>query len=322
MKPLKNWIRKRLRHALALPELEDQIREIRQFAEFLPEIKQHLMASNVPSGGFALFLEYPPSRDYRPRWGYTHPPHPELTTLFEKNRQDYIKRFEELASLQPYLAQINRDFSHERPGEPGWFGGAINAIDSALLYYFIARTKPKIYLEIGSGVTTLFAAKAKRDHQLATQIISLDPKPRAEVNMVCDEVIREGLETADLSIFSQLQPGDIVFVDGTHRSFMNSDVTVFILDILPKLQPGVIVHVHDITLPFDYPQEFSHWYWNEQYILAAYLLGKGDEIEVLMPSKFMSNSLELKDAIAPLLETWPEDNPHWLEGGSLWFTHL
>jgi Methyltransferase domain len=317
VKALKDWIRKRLRHAIALPELEDQIRDIRELLAAILRVP-NLLERN----GFVMLLEYPPSRDYRPRWGHTHPPHPQLTTLCEKNRSNYIKRFEELAELKPFLLQINRDFSIDRPGEPGWVGGAINAIDSAMLYYFVATTQPKIYLEIGSGVTTLFAARAKRDHQLATRIISIDPQPRTEVDKVCDEVIREGLETVDLAIFSQLQPGDIVFMDGTHRSFMNSDVTVFILDVLPQLQPGVIVHFHDITLPYDYPAAFSHWHWNEQYLLAAYFLGQGDKIEILMPCQFMSHTPELKSAIAPILDTWQEDTPCWLDGSSFWFTHL
>jgi hypothetical protein len=316
VKTIKDWIRKRLRHAIALPELEDQIREIRQLLVEILKVPHFLERK-----GFVMLLEYPPSRDYRPRWGYTHPPHPELTALCAKNRSNYIKRFEELTQLKPFLLQINSNFSEAQLGEPGWMGGAINAIDSAMLYYFIAKTKPKTYLEIGSGVTTLFAARAKRDHQLATQIISIDPQPRTEVDRVCDVVIREGLETVDLSIFSQLQPGDIIFMDGTHRSFMNSDVTVFILDVLPKLQPGVIIHFHDITLPYDYPEAFSHWYWNEQYLLAAYFLGKGDQIEILMPTQFMSHTPELKGAIAPILEAWSEDTNVWLNGGSLWFTH-
>ncbi len=83
----------------------------------------------------------------------------------------------------------------------------------------------------------------------------------------------EGLETCDLARFDQLQPGDILFLDCSHRVFMNSDVTVFMIDVLPRLRPGVPVHVHDIVLPWDYPDMFTNWYWSEAYILAAYLIG-------------------------------------------------
>ncbi|MDY6786296.1 MAG: class I SAM-dependent methyltransferase [Cyanobacteriota bacterium] len=316
MQSFKNLVKQRIRNGLGLSEIEKKLGNIRQL------IFDQLRVKKITDDEFVMILEYPPSRDYQPRWGYTHPPHTELTALFAKNRANYVKILEELSDLKPFFEKINRFFPSSSSEEPGWVGGPINAIDSALLYYFVATSKPRIYLEIGSGVTTLFAARAKRDRDLETRIISIDPQPRAEVDKVCDTVIREGLETVDLSIFSKLQAGDIVFMDGTHRSFMNSDVTIFMLDVLPKLQPGVIVHFHDIVLPYDYPPSFSNWYWNEQYILAAYLLGKGDKIEILMPSQFMSRTPELKQVLTPLLEIWQEDVASWLEGGSLWFTHV
>jgi hypothetical protein len=272
-------------------------------------------------GEFMMLLDYPPSRDYRPRWGNIHPPHQGLVDLFNKNRDEYSKVFNEMAALNPFFAKIDRKFSYKRPSEPGWIGGPINALDAALLYYFVTTLKPRTYLEVGSGVTTLFAARAKRDHRLATRIISIDPEPRSEVDAVCDEVIRSGLETTDLSVFSGLQPGDIVFIDGSHRSFMNSDVTVFMLDVLPLLKPGIVIHFHDIHLPFDYPDMFSSWYWNEQYILAAYLLAAGDKVKILMPSRFMSDSAELKQAISSILKDWTGPPEAWLSGGSLWFSH-
>lgn len=150
---------------------------------------------------------------------------------------------------------------------------------------------------------------------------SLDPEPRMEVDAVCDRVIRTGLETADLSVFSTLKSGDIVFMDGSHRSFMNSDVTVFMLDVLPYLEPGVVVHFHDIHWPYDYPGMFSDRYFNEQYLLAAYLIAAGEKIKVLMPSRFMSYTPELRSAVGDILATWKGSEETWLSGGSLWFTH-
>jgi len=318
MESLKKWLKTRLRRGLGLLALEEEIQQIKDYSErllALQEIKRD-------ESKFMIELDYPPSRDYRPRWGNTHPPHQGLIELFNKNRTEYQKKFLKLADLKPFLSKINQEFSHNNPGEPGWIGGPINAIDSALIYYFMTSLKPKVYLEIGSGVTTLFAARAKRDQGLATRIISIDPEPRAAVDAVCDQVIREGLEVTDLAVFSSLTEGDIVFMDGSHRSFMNSDVTVFMLDVLPQLKPGVVIHFHDILLPHDYPDMFSDWYWNEQYILAAYLLAAGDKVKILMPSAFMSYSPELKEAISPILEDWSASPDVWLSGGSLWFTHI
>jgi hypothetical protein len=77
----------------------------------------------------------------------------------------------------------------------------------------------------------------------------LDPEPRAQIDALCDTSIRRRLEDCDLSMFDQLEAGDILFFDGSHRVFTNSDVTVFFLELMPRLKPGVIVHIHDIFLP-------------------------------------------------------------------------
>jgi predicted O-methyltransferase YrrM len=317
-----NLLHQKIRQELNLPELEAQIRQISNNTKSLLELQNLLHQNDHGSDKFIMKLDYPPSRDYQPRWGNTHPPHQGLIEIFNKNYSGYCEILSKIADLEPFLMRIKPEFSHEQPGEPGWVGGPINAIDTALLYYFVTDFKPKTYLEIGSGVTTLFAARAKQDHNLVTKIVSIDPEPRTAVDAVCDEVIRAGLETTDLSIFFDLEPGDIVFMDGSHRSFMNSDVTVFMLDVIPKLKPGVIIHFHDIVLPYDYSEMFSDWYWNEQYILAAYLLGTGDKVKILMPSRFMSDSPELKEAVALILKDWQGPQDVWLSGGSLWFTHV
>lgn len=304
-----------------LANLIDQIANLNTYVEALYDNDRLLAHLQATTGKFYIPLEYPPSRDYQPRWGYTHPPHQGLINLMKDNSDDYLIIINKLVSLKPFLGKINQYFDHAIPTEAGWIGGAIDALDSALLYYFVTELKPKTYVEIGSGVTTLFAARAKRDHKIDTQIISIDPNPRAEIDAVCDKVIRTGLEINDLSIFSTLESGDIVFMDGSHRSFMNSDVTVFMLDILPKLKPGVVIHFHDVLLPFDYPDNFKTWYWNEQYILASYLLGAGDKVKILMPSCFISHNPQFKEAIQPILEDWQATPEPWLSGGSLWFTH-
>jgi predicted O-methyltransferase YrrM len=266
-------------------------------------------------------LDYPPSYDYSPRWGYRTPPHQGLIDLFARHRDDYRCTFDKLARLGPWFAKINKVFTPGNGGEPAWHGGPINAIDCALLYGFVADLQPKTYLEIGSGITTLFAARAKRDHGLKTRIVSFDPNPRTAVDAVCDHVIRKGLEVADTDIFDTLEPGDIVFMDGSHRSFMNSDVTVFMLDILPKLKPGIVIHFHDITWPSDYPPNFAPMYWNEQYILAAYLLGAADRIRILLPSCYAAKDPELQKHLTPLLAMNLAPVESWHYGGSLWFTH-
>lgn len=171
-------------------------------------------------------------------------------------------------------------------------------------------------------MTTCFARQAIRGAKLNARVVSIDPQPRREVDAICDEVIRDGLETCDLGAFDRLQAGDILFFDGSHRSFMNSDVTVFFIDVLPRLQPGVVVHIHDINLPWDYPDSFRDWYWNEQYMLAIYLMMGRDKLNPLFPTTWVSRGMNLSREDLPYFVDLgsTEANLSWLGGGSMWFT--
>jgi hypothetical protein len=103
---------------------------------------------------------------------------------------------------------------------------------------------------------------------------------------------------------------------------MNSDVTVFFIDVLPRLKPGVIVHLHDILLPWDYPDSFKQWYWNEQYMLAVYMMNARDRLNPLLPTAWISRSQEFVSFFrTPLLDLGsPAANESWKHGGSMWFT--
>jgi len=189
-------------------------------------------------------------------------------------------------------------------------------IDAAMLYAMIRYHRPATYLEVGSGTSTKIAAAAIEDSDTHTPIISIDPQPRAEVDAICSKVYRCGLEEVDQSLFDSLRPNDILFVDGSHSCFMNSDVTVFFLEILPRLRPGVIVHLHDIWLPEDYPEEWTENNWNEQYILGAYILGK-PALQILFPSHYVCKEPELRVLLKPY--PFESNEREWTDGGSFWF---
>ena len=82
--------------------------------------------------------------------------------------------------------------------------------------------------------------------------------------------------------------------------FTNSDVAVIFLEVLPRLQPGVLVHLHDIFLPYDYPPEWRDRYYSEQYVLAAMLLGQTSRFNVALPNAFIGRDPELRAVLAPL----------------------
>ena len=199
---------------------------------------------------------------------------------------------------------------------PFWLNDWLPSLDAISLYAFLCLYEPKTYLEVGSGNSTKFARAAIRDHKLKTKMISLDPHPRAEIDQICDVIMRQGLEEVDLTIFDELDAGDILFIDNSHRCFMNSDVTVAFLEVLPRLKANIFVHFHDIFLPYDYLPGWEDRFYSEQYLLAAYLLANTDRFKILLPNYFILNDPELVQILNPIRN--PEMEVPGNPGASFW----
>jgi hypothetical protein len=262
-------------------------------------------------------LDYPINS--KQRWCTDHP-HQKLYDIINDNRKIYE------TNLQSFL-QYSRFFtgiSEQPPAkssfiEPHWINGMMPALDGVAIYGFMVTHKPNIYMEIGSGNSTKFARKAIIDHDLDTKIVSIDPTPRADIDEICDEIIRKPLEDADLQIFDSLNSDDILYIDSSHRVFMNSDATTIFLDILPRLNSGILVEIHDVTLPYDYPSDWIDRYYSEQYLLAAYLLAKGSMFNIILPNTFISHDRELSSILDPL---WEKEEMRNVQkyGCSFWMT--
>lgn len=209
-----------------------------------------------------------------------------------------------LAAVQrhaPDLAEIPEHF-RGNDDEPFWVNGMIPVLDGMMLYAMVRALKPRTYLEVGSGNSTKFVRKAIQDGNLATRIISIDPHPRAGIDALCDEVVRKPFEDVSEELYAdRLQPDDIVFVDNSHRSFQNSDVTVFFTETLSVIPKGVIVGIHDICLPFDYPDFWSDRFYNEQYLLVAYLLGGAGGDQILFPGTYVASTADFEPALSTIL---------------------
>jgi hypothetical protein len=246
-----------------------------------------------------IFIDYPVYP--HARYGHGRPAHPELTALLARGRERYADRLRQALSYGDQLSVIplRTDLSS---AEPSWLNGWLPPLDALALYSALAAGDPRRYVEIGSGNSTKFARRAITDHGLRTVITSIDPAPRAHIDALCDRVIRSPLEHADLSVFDELEPGDIVFFDGSHRSSMGSDVNVFFLELLPRLPAGVLVQIHDILLPDDYPPQWAWRHYNEQYLLAAFLLADAGTWTVELPNAYVHGDRELRDIAAPLWE--------------------
>ena len=168
----------------------------------------------------------------------------------------------------------------------GWF----ESIDAEVLYSVIRHFRPRTILEIGSGHSSRLARRAIDDGQLGTRLVCLDPSPRVEVRSCADEHIQSAVEDLPLSGLTQrLGANDVLFIDSSHLITTGGDVSYLYLQVLPRLSPGVLIHAHDIFLPFEYPQEFvvkERWGWNEQYLLHALLIGNSG-LEIIWPSCYM-----------------------------------
>jgi hypothetical protein len=246
---------------------------------------------------YPIYLEFP--IEPAPRFGWSRPPHAALERLISARSEHYARLLERIGGLDG-LRTIQDEQPSEQPYAPHWRNPYFFGLDGAALYGMLALHRPARYVEVGSGYSTMFAAKAIADMKLPTTIISIDPAPRAAVAGLCDEIIRRPLEQIDLSIFSRLEPGDVLFVDGSHMSFMGSDVTITFLEVLPELPAGVLVHIHDVFLPWDYRPDWVDRYYSEQYLLAAMLLAEGPHIQIELPAFYVYNTPELARILEPL----------------------
>lgn len=236
--------------------------------------------SRLLRGHQPVFLEFP--INMAPRWPAPRA-NPHLAAIFEAKRAAITAGTDALAQMVPVVDAL--EAGDLAPLSFDWRNGFLPALD-ALSVMHAATHATHTYFEIGSGNSTIAARAAVTHGGAATRIVSVDPAPRAEVDALCDEVIRSRLESLDLERIARLGPGDVLFVDSSHHAFMGSDVTVVFTELLPLLQPGVLFGIHDIMLPFDYPEGWTKRAYNEQYLLATLLLANPDYFEIRLANSW------------------------------------
>jgi hypothetical protein len=155
----------------------------------------------------------------------------------------------------------------EPPPAPRWNQDWFPRLDAAAAYAMVRTLKPRRIVEVGSGHSTRFLARAVADGALATRITAIDPKPRASIEHLDVEWIRKPVQR--MAAFPALAEGDILFIDSSHQLKPGSDVDFLLNAVLPMLPGGVRVHFHDIFLPDDYPSEWSWRRYNEQAAVAT-----------------------------------------------------
>jgi hypothetical protein len=231
-----------------------------------------------------------------PRWGFGKSTHPGIRSVLERSRSTFETVLNTIAAHRAALHAVAYAEVPIRL-DPFWNNIWFSGLDAASLVSFLLERKPTRYLEVGSGHSTRFARHAIRWGKLDTKLTSIDPMPHNNIDPLCDQIIRKRLEECDLEIFKELSSGDIVFFDGSHRIFTNSDVTTFFFDILPELSPGILVHVHDIFLPADYPPQWNDRLYSEQYLLGAMLLCPEQPFRVILPNFFVCTDASLGSTV-------------------------
>lgn len=252
------------------------------------------------------------------RYGAGRPPLEHLARDLKARHGTFSERLRRIAASWDDFAGIPAigDYSTK---EPFWLNTWFPPLDAMALTGFLCEFNPARFVEVGSGMSTKVAHRAIRRNGLRTKILSIDPMPRSQIDEIADRIVRAPFETVRLDFVDELEPGDILFIDSSHRTFQNSDVTVFFLEVLPRVRPGVLIHIHDIYLPEDYISGHVWRLWNEQYMLATALLFGGDSFETLFPCWYVSTDPELSALKDELLRRPPHDRLS-IHGASYWLT--
>jgi hypothetical protein len=166
--------------------------------------------------------------------------------------------------------------------------------DAEVLYTFVRAFKPRKIIEIGSGNSTRISRLAISEGHLETTLISVDPNPRTEVRSIADQVIESRVEMiSDRGFLSALEPNDILFIDSSHFLQPGNDVVALYLDVVPRLNSGVLVHIHDIFLPYDYPYRWlrqKELRYSEAYVVHLLLTSRND-LEILWPAYYLQKTM-------------------------------
>jgi predicted O-methyltransferase YrrM len=259
-------------------------------------VQSAALAMRLPRSPF--IRSYPPGTFYSPI-----PAAEDIPARIDKSSKDVpgvdLREAEQLQLLQD-LARSYTDLpfaDHESTDRRFHLDNEYYSyFDAIVLYTMLRHSQPKRVVEVGSGFSSAVMLDT-RDLFLArdTHLTFIDPYPERLESLLrpddrgrCD-VLAQKVQDVDLSVFTRLQAGDILFVDSSHVVKVGSDVAWIVFEILPRLAPGVLIHFHDIPYPFEYP---LHWLragraWNEAYVLRAFLQFNRD-FEIRFFNDFMA----------------------------------
>ena len=182
----------------------------------------------------------------------TQPPYPVIEQLFERSAATFTGVLDTVDAYAATLEGLKSLF------DQSWFP----SLDAAVAYALVRERKPQRIVEVGSGHSTRVLSRALGG---VGEIVAIDPSPRADIiGLPGVRVVPSTLQAAPLELFDGLRAGDALFIDSSHILMPGSDVDILLNRVLPMLPSGVLVHIHDIFLPFDYPANWGWRAYNEQ----------------------------------------------------------
>ena len=191
-----------------------------------------------------------------------------------------------------------------------------NTPDAEIYASMILDRRPKRVVEVGSGFSTLIARRAVEYGNLDTRIVVIDPNPRTDVRSVVDELKLSCVEQTGLVGFDW-SASDLLFIDSSHICKTRGDLPYLFCQLLPSLPSGVLVHVHDIFLPYDYPNLYDNWWHTEEYLLAC-TLAHSTRYRVVMATHWLSRTHggDMEKTFGPFAGTAAASPDHF--GCSFW----
>lgn len=220
-----------------------------------------LKATGTTRHGF--FIPY----EYSHEVNLQTPPYPAVSALFSAQSDQFRDVIAEVGQHVERLAAIG-----DRQQDPKWDSSFFPPRDGAVAYALTAKVGPRRIMEIGSGNSTRFMVAALKDNGVDCSVTCIDPAPRSALEELPVNHIQRVLREDDVSLAESLEKNDILFIDSSHIMLPGTDVDIQFNRIFPALRAGVIVHIHDIFLPYSYPSLARRFLYSEQNSLIGWIL--------------------------------------------------
>lgn len=273
-----------------------------------------------------LFVNYPPGHFYSPLPALAEIVAPPSVTdipglyLDAAEQLKFVQKTSSIIAKMPFSESKSTDFRYYY--ENIYFSYS----DACSLFAMMTHFAPARLIEVGSGFSSALMLDTRGYHNLDTRFTFIDPDP-TRLNQLLElsdrdscQILPTRVQEIPIDAFRELDAGDILFIDSSHVSKYGSDVNHLFFEVIPRLNKGVFVHVHDVFWPFDYPVGWLNEHgraWNEQYVLRAFLMGSRIAKVFLFPSYLEHVCPDEYARHWPGAQRRPKGNPA-VGAGSIW----